>query len=113
MKYTKEEFMSVLNQVKTVCVYETDNRIFRQILSEESNEDAINSIKNTINNNNCNFVDEVVKLARLVESITHNNITEIINDVTSLFISYNPKYANAAYDIANSLLKYPRCEEAI
>ncbi len=106
MKYSKENFMSVLNQVKNVCIRENQNIILRSLLSEEFNEDTIKVIKNSINENNLNTIDEIVKLTRIVESITHSDVTDIIHKITNLFMNYNPKDPNAAYNIANELLKY-------
>lgn len=113
MRYTKENFISVLNQVKNVCIYENQNIILRHLLSEESNKDTIKVIKNSINKNNLDTVDEIVKLVRIVESITHQESMKIIHNITELFMDYNPKDPNAAYNIANELLKYSSTAEAV
>lgn len=105
MKYTKENFISVLNQVKNVCIRENQNIILMHILSEESNEDTIKAIKNSIHENNLNTVDEIVKLVRIIESITHADSMKITHNITSLFINYTGKDPNAAYDITKKLLK--------
>lgn len=113
MLYSKENFISVLKQVKNVCIRENQNIILRHILSEESNEDTIKAIKNSIDENNLNTVDEIVKLTKIVESITHKDVTQIIHNITSIFMNYNPKDPNAAYNIANDLLKYSTPAEAV
>ena len=118
MKYSKENFMSVLNQVKNVCIRENQNIIFRSLLSEEFNKDTIKAIKNSIDENNLNTIDEIVKLTRIVESITHGDVTDIIHKITDLFMNYNEiklsiyeSYDNGEIDKIEKNILLERLEE--